>query len=169
LSAKTGGFESDGGISIGYGHWISEGEYISDPDEKSLIDTYAPGASLIPSYIPSNGVTYAVPGTSYVPIDIVLNLKRNDVVEYEEKLNEFITTNNLSFEQNQYDMLISLSYQYGKNIWTNHTTFPNYLIESNGNYDSKTIESMFNLYGGGEGGNYENRRRTEYSIFNNGY
>ena len=36
----------DGGITIGYGHYISEADVINDPSEKALYDTYTPGARI---------------------------------------------------------------------------------------------------------------------------
>ena len=40
-------------------------------DEKALVDTYARGLSIMPGYIPSNGVSYAVPGSKYMSIESV--------------------------------------------------------------------------------------------------
>lgn len=53
----TGQWESDGGITFGFGHYVSQAEYGTDATEKALVDKYAKGAPLIPSNIPSDGVS----------------------------------------------------------------------------------------------------------------
>lgn len=99
----------------------------------------------------------------------IIEMKSEDVLIFENTLNNFIETNNITLQQHQFDMLLSLSFQYGQNTWTKDTTLPNYLIEGNGNYDSVVMESIYELYGGGEGGKYESRRSRELHVFFNGY
>ena len=57
---NTGEIISDGGITIGYGYWITKELYDRGGEPKELIDKYAPNASFNPPTIPSTGLSYKV-------------------------------------------------------------------------------------------------------------
>ena len=74
FKTENGNYISDGGITFGYGHWVSQGSYNTEIEQKNLVDKYAPGVSFVPPYIPDNGVSYKVSGSTYMPIDEAKNL-----------------------------------------------------------------------------------------------
>ncbi len=162
---EKGRWVSDGGITLGYGHWVSEEIYNTNAYDRELIDTYAPGASFVPPTIPSNGRSYIVPGSNYLTLEKMREIKSKDVMKFEDTLNEFIEANNIILQQHQFDMLISISFQYGQNMWTEYEHLPGYLIKGNGNYDRNIMEEIYKSYGSGEKGNYKDRRKRELDIF----
>lgn len=46
IGKTSGQWESDGGITFGFGHYVSQSEYQTDQSEKALVDQYAKGASM---------------------------------------------------------------------------------------------------------------------------
>jgi hypothetical protein len=119
ISKATGQWESDGGITFGFGHYVSQSEYGTDAIEKALVDKYAKGAALIPSNIPSNGVSYIVPGSTYMPIKDVETLLKNDLAEHEQELEDTVNKYGFSITQEQFDALVNLRYhkfRLGKDI-----------------------------------------------------
>lgn len=106
----TGQWESDGGITVGFGHYISQAEYVTDASEKAIVDKYAKGAPLIPSNIPSDGVSYIVPSSTYMPIQDVETLLRTDIGEHEQALSKTISGYGFAATQEQFDALVNLRY-----------------------------------------------------------
>ena len=70
---EKGKYISDGGITFGYGHYVSASEYANDAEERKLVDTYIKNVSILPSQIPAEGVPYKVPNSTYVPIEEMEN------------------------------------------------------------------------------------------------
>ncbi len=122
---ENGNYISDGGITFGYGHWVSQDSYNTEIEQKNLVDKYAPDVSFVPPYIPDNGVSYKVSGSTYMPIDEAKNLFRSDLQEAETALNEFLAANSIQLEQNQFDALISFAHQYGEYWWKQEKNYPN--------------------------------------------
>ncbi len=119
ISKATGKWESDGGMTFGFGHYVSQSEYGTDATEKALVDKYAKGTALIPSNIPLNGVSYIVPGSTYMPIKDVETLLKNDIAEHEQELEDTINKYGFSITQEQFDALVNLryhKYRLGKDI-----------------------------------------------------
>lgn len=110
-----------------------------------------------------------------------------------EAVNDFINgtghgnaEKRLEINQNQYDALASYFYSNGANVFSSENyssgiemggryadramgreALREYLIESNGNYDSQVITELFqNSLGGNIKYNYENRRKEEADLFN---
>ena len=162
---------SDGGITFGYGHWVSVNDYKNISSEKALVDKYAKGAPLLPKIVPKNGVPYKVPNSIPMPMNEVLVLYKEDILEAENALNNFIKKNNLNLKQNQFDALVSLIHQNGPNIFTlkTHIKLQNFIIKGNGVYNKNDATTIFNSYGGGSKGKYETRRKKELEVFLLGY
>jgi len=107
-------FISDGGITFGYGHHITQDSYNKNENNaKAIVDKYAPGALFIPSQILSNGSSYRVPGSSYMPMDEVKALLERDLKKAEDKLNEFLDKHKLKLNQHQFDAMVSFLHNYG--------------------------------------------------------
>lgn len=94
-------------------------------------------------------------------------LLRKELDYFEEKINDFITRNNLTLAQHQYDALVSFTYNTGAN-WTNGTT---------GNFNSAVISGdtgshfIYGLMLWSMAGNRHilvNRRIVEMNIYANG-
>lgn len=116
---KSGQWESDGGITFGFGHYVSRADYIANSEDKILVDTYTKGASITPSNVPSNGVPYVVPGSAYMGIKDVEDLLKKDVVIHEKELSDKISEFGFNITQEQFDALINLRYhkhRLGKSI-----------------------------------------------------
>lgn len=156
-------YVSDEGITLGYGHWISEKLYNDDYFEKNLIDTYAPNSLFIPTYIPKKGQTYKVPNSKFVPLSICEDLLKLYIRKCEISLTIFLTQNQIELTQNQYDSLISFSYNYGHNCWYTLTELPNFLINNKDNYKPEEVRKIFAIYVN------EKRREIEAELFINGY
>lgn len=125
---------------------------------------YAPGASFIPPYIPGGGKSYRVSGSSYMPIEEAKELLDVDIIKFENTLNDFLFDNNIKLNRNQFDALVSFSYQYGENWWTKEgKKLPELIIEGKGTYDEEKVREVFALHVDKE------RRAKEAEVFINGY
>ena len=162
---KNGNYISDGGITLGYGHWVEQKEYNVNDDEKNLIDRYANGASFNPPYIPENGVPYIVPNSSYVTMDEARELLIQDLQEAEESLNTFLENNDIELEQHEFDALISFAHQYGKDWWFKgeEKLMTQFIRDGKGNYDPEEVREVFAQH------DYDERRAKEAEVFINGY
>ena len=164
FKTENGNYISDGGITFGYGHWVSQDSYNTEIEQKNLVDKYAPGVSFVPPYIPDNGVSYKVSGSTYMPIDEAKNLFRSDLQGAETALNEFLAANSIQLEQNQFDALISFTHQYGAGWWKKEDKkMPTFIREGKGEYDAEEVRNVFKLH------DDEKRRAAEAEVFINGY
>ena len=161
---SAGNWISDRGITFGYGHWVSEETYNSKKDAKALVDKYAPGASLMPEVIPNNGRSYKVPDSSYMPIEEAKELLAADIEKFENAVNDFLFENNVKLNRNQFDALVSFTYQYGENWWgKEEKKMPEFISEGKGTYDEEEVRRVFALHDNKE------RRAKEAEVFINGY
>ncbi|MBE6687260.1 MAG: CHAP domain-containing protein [Ruminococcaceae bacterium] len=69
-------------------------------------------------------------------------LLRSAIVKYELYLNEFLVEYNITLNQNQYDALVSFTYNLG-NIWGTDFTLRTYLINGINNYTDDQIKAAF--------------------------
>ena len=78
-------------------------------------------------------------------------LLRSAIVKYELYVNSFLSDNNIDLNQNQYDALVSFTYNLG-NIWGNDFTLKTYLINGISNYTDDQIKAAFGEFvsAGGE-------------------
>lgn len=163
---KTSGgeYESDGGITFGYGHWINKVKYDSNEYDRLLIDTYAPGAAFIPSSVPPNGRSERVPGSSYISMELAEDILRRDLDEAIIALNSFLENNNIRLTQYQFDALVSFTHQYGKEWWGREDKLmPNFIKDGNGTYDPDETMEVFLAH------DDKKRRREEAELFIYGY
>ncbi len=72
-------------------------------------------------------------------------LKKN-LPSYESGLNDFLKSNNIYVTQNQYDALISFTYNFGAYVWKTDVTLGNYLKKGIENYTDKQIADAFGLW-----------------------
>ena len=74
-------------------------------------------------------------------------LLRNVVIRYEGYVNSFISKYNIQITQNQYDALVSFTYNLG-NVWSydSQVTIRDYLINGISNYSAEEIKDAFGLW-----------------------
>lgn len=157
-------YESDGGITFGYGHWIDQSKYEFNEYNRELIDTYAPGAPFEPSDIPAGGISYKVPGSSYLPMELVYEIYMRDLDEFIIALNTFLADNNIELTQYQFDALVSFTHQYRKEWWgMEDKLLPNFIKDGNGTYDPDETMEVFLAH------DDKKRRKKEAELFIYGY
>ncbi|MBR5515466.1 MAG: SH3 domain-containing protein, partial [Clostridia bacterium] len=69
-------------------------------------------------------------------------LLRSAIVKYELYVNSFLIDYNITINQNQYDALVSFTYNLG-NIWGNDFTLKTYLINGVDNYTDDQVKAAF--------------------------
>lgn len=166
-NVSTGIWESDGGITMGYGVFISEASFNQNAEHRRLIDTYAPGASFVPPHTPSNGMPFKVAGSSFMRIADAEELKRTTLVRFESAVNDFLELHDVRVTQYQFDVLVSFTYNFGEFVWTlpaNQNWRINVLIRNGPPFNPAEVRNAFN----GFTQNHE-RRRAEGEIFINGH
>lgn len=99
-------------------------------------------------------------------------LLREVVVVYEKFVQNFLNSYGIQVTQNQYDALVSLTYNMG-NIWSNESevTIRTYLINGISNYSSQQIKDAFRLWckaGGQVNDGLLRRREKEAELFLSG-
>ena len=144
---RTSKWKSDGGITFGYGHWVSQWDYDNNENEKALVDRYAFGASFTPPYVSNEGTSYKVSGSSYMPIEEVKELYAIDLKEDEEAVNSFLSTYDIKLSQNQFDALVSFTHQYSTGWWTREPEkqLPKFIREGKGTYEEE-VRRIFALH-----------------------
>ncbi len=159
----NGNWVSDGGITLGHGYYVSKSIYETNKEAKKLIDKYAYGASFKPSYIPTNGLSYKVKGSSYMPVKEETVIYNNKLKDYVNAVNDFLKSNNIRLNQNQFDALVSFTYQYGTNWWELDKVLPEYIRQGKGTYAPDEVRKIFNMH------DDPARRAKEAEVFINGY
>ena len=97
-------------------------------------------------------------------------LLRSAVVKYELYVNDFVSSNSIELNQNQYDALVSFTYNLG-NIWGNSFTLKTYLINGIENYTDDQIKAAFGEHvtaGGQVLAGLVSRRNLEAELFLSG-
>ncbi len=97
-------------------------------------------------------------------------LLASDLLIYETSVNNLASNNGLTFTQNQFDALVSFTYNVGQNKWTNGSTFrlKTYLLNGISNYTNYQITQAFvafNTSGGTTLTGLTRRRKAEAAMF----
>ena len=131
-----------------YGHWsIGYGSYVCPGDDD-------------PYLIYPNGISQSEAD----------KLLKNKISTYMNGLDKFLSQYDIGVNQNQYDALLSFTYNLGQNIWSRSTssfTLKRLLI--NGNYTADQITNAFYMWrhaGGKELEGLAKRRLREARLFN---
>ncbi|MCL2083025.1 MAG: peptidoglycan-binding protein [Oscillospiraceae bacterium] len=165
-------FISDGGITFGYGHHITQDSYNKDENHaKAIVDKYAPKAVFIPSQILSNGSSYRVPGSSYMPMDEARALLEKDLKKAEDAVHTFLNKHKITLPQNQFDVLVSFTHQYGVNWWTRtpEREMPKFIRKGKGVYLPEDVEKIFWEHWKVDSDPNKARREKEKEVFLYGY
>ncbi|MBO7451097.1 MAG: hypothetical protein J6U54_12105 [Clostridiales bacterium] len=101
-------YVGDGGITFGYGHYVSRNEYNTDPDEQALVDTYCPSGAMN-----STNAYGVVPDSDYVPMDEVNSMFAADVSEHVGPVVNWLNENNVNLTDSQIFALIMYRYNHG--------------------------------------------------------
>lgn len=74
-------------------------------------------------------------------------LLRTQIVKYEGYVNTFLSSNSITINQNQFDALVSFTYNFG-NVWVNHGDFrlKTYLIDGIEKYTAQEITDAFTAW-----------------------
>ena len=158
-----GVYKSDGGITLGYGYYVGPKKYEQDAEATKLIDQYATNASFTPPYVPNNGVSYRVPGSTYMPIEEAKALYAVTAPTYEAGVRKFLEDNSIVLKSNQFDALVSFTYNYGIYWWDEDKVMPNFIRNGNGVYDPDEVRRIFAMH------DNPDRRAIEAEVFINGY
>ena len=119
LSDSNGGiypyYAHDGGITFGYGHYVSEAEYKTDEKESELVDKYF---AKKPKFTDEHeGQDY--PACPIIECERTMSLSEaemllsNDVQRFEKDANKFIARKNLDITQNQFDAIVIHIFNHG--------------------------------------------------------
>ncbi len=97
-------------------------------------------------------------------------LLRSAVLKYELYVNSFVSANDVELNQNQYDALVSFTYNLG-NVWSGDFTLKTYLINGIDKYTDEQIKAAFgeHVTAGGEVlAGLVSRRNLEAELFLSG-
>ncbi len=97
-------------------------------------------------------------------------LLRSAIVKYELYVNDFAASNDVELNQNQYDALVSFTYNLG-NIWANSFTLKTYLIDGIDKYTDAEIKAAFGEHASAGGqvlAGLVTRRNLEAELFLSG-
>jgi GH24 family phage-related lysozyme (muramidase) len=173
--SRDGRWESDGGITVGFGSWISQGVYSQQEWARNIIDTYAPNASFTPPYVPANGTPRRVPGSMAMSLENATRLlEENRVPQFTKYVNDFLIQHEIPLQQHEFDVLVSFTFNFGQNVWTqiDETTgdlFWNVarFIRNSSPFDPDEAWNVFTV--GYVNPELQGRREREANIFINGH
>lgn len=118
MTGSKAPYKSDGGITIGYGHYIDRSK-LKDSKESALLYQFVPKNAVISGYSSGDFLANKVPNSSYVPIDTINRLLDDDIKINVDAINDyFIKGNNsknkkISLTQNKFDALVVYRYCTG--------------------------------------------------------
>lgn len=84
-------------------------------------------------------------------------------MNYVDAVNDFLETNELQLSQNQFDVLVSFTYQYGAGWWKMDKVMPKFIRDGKGVYDPDEVRKVFSMH------DTPDRRAIEAEVFINGY
>ncbi|MDR2025759.1 MAG: hypothetical protein LBQ71_21495 [Hungatella sp.] len=98
-----------------------------------------------------------------MPIDVETPLYETKLKDYENAVYNFINKNNITLKQNQFDALVSFTYNYGVDWWDKDKVMPNFIRDGKGVYDPAEVRRVFGMH------DNSTRRLEEAEVFINGY
>lgn len=101
-------YVGDGGITFGYGHYISESECLIDSSEMALYDEYIPNGT---SFDGQGGTL--VPDAKYMPIEIVDEIFESDVRIQLDHIVPWLEENGIELKSNELWALVIYRFQNG--------------------------------------------------------
>ncbi len=117
--AVEGTFVDDGGITIGYGHHINEGEWLkADESDHILLAEYVPedvtitGIEADRNSLPRSGII-PVEGAEMVPIEVIEELLEQDIQENCEAISAYLSEEEITLTQKEFDALVIYRYNRG--------------------------------------------------------
>lgn len=156
----NGTHSSDGGVTIGVGHYVSATEWADETElDHQLLAQYVPEGFVVEKITVNNGDLlpkggYLVEGADMVPIDVVDQIFYSDIQENCEVIADFLEEKNITVTQNEFDALVI----YRFNIGSLSRDAQDYLEEGNRNPDdwynvwpANRRDICQNLFFGGEG------------------
>ncbi len=101
-------YVGDGGITLGYGHYIREA-YLHDQSYETLLRKYVPNKNT-----PMNGKGgMVVPGSKYMKLEDALSLFEEDIKKHEDALNYYLKEAGIPITSNEFDALILVRFNDG--------------------------------------------------------
>lgn len=99
--------EEKGGITFGFGHYVSEAEYDSGTADTDLINEYFDSKPAFSDGHPKDHSACAITTCKKtMSMDEALALLDNDLIFFEDEINDFMEEKNVSLAQNQFDAAI---------------------------------------------------------------
>lgn len=156
----NGTHSSDGGVTIGVGHYVSATEWADEtnPDHQ-LLAQYVPEGFVVEKITVNNGDLlpkggYLVEGADMVPIDVVYQVFYSDIQDNCEIIADFLEEKNITVTQNEFEALVIYRFNRG----SLSRVARDYLEEGNRNPDdwynvwpANRRDICQNLFFGGEG------------------
>lgn len=112
-------YEDDGGITIGFGHHISEEEWLNEENEDhKLLQKYVSkdieitGKEVKLEDCPVSGVIIA--SDQKIPIGVINEIFRKDIETYGKKVADYLAEKNIEVSQTEFDALVIYSFNRGK-------------------------------------------------------
>lgn len=178
------------GVPLKFSQTVYNDAAIISVDAASSMKTADAGISLIKefekcrltAYKATSSETYYTIGWGHYGSDVTAGMTitqvqadqmfLNDLVKYENYVNTFLNKNNITVSQNQFDALVSFTYNCG-NVWVSEPTFQlkTYLINGVNNYTAEQITTAFTNWNKQDGkvlAGLTRRRQAEAALFLNG-
>ncbi len=119
VSNGDGTHTSDGGVTIGVGHYISVREWENETGEDhQLLAPYVPDDFELKTItvnnedlLPKGG--YLVQGADMVPMDAVEQIFRSDIEEHRQEIIDYLIGKNITVTQSQFDALVICRFNSG--------------------------------------------------------
>lgn len=115
----NGTHSSDGGVTIGVGHYVSATEWADEtnPDHQ-LLAQYVPEGFVVEKITVNNGDLlpkggYLVEGADMVPIDVVYQVFYSDIQKNCGVIADYLASENITVTQNQFDALVICRFNAG--------------------------------------------------------
>ena len=161
----TGAWESDGGITFGFGIQVTPSGYHEYDWAREIVHRYIGGEGrddgfeqLIPREIPANGRSQRVPGARPMLFDDILVVLRHRIQDFERIVNDFasnpfdpsdrsITLNPIPLQQHEFDALVSFSFLHWSG-WIVGDWNVARLIRNGPPFDFDFARIAFGIYGG---------------------